>query len=157
MDTLPHNSERARLPSVRRAGERIESGKIASSKGTPVVGVAVSVFRHAVELIGADHTSTRTVDAIVDTGASFLTAPQTVLRELGIVAGERIPLRLADGSVVERDLGEVRVRIMGRMATTSVIFGADSDPILLGSHALEAVRLSVDPWGKRLVDFTPFL
>ena len=52
MDTLPHNSERARLPSIRRSEERIESGKIVSSKGTPVVGETVSVFRHTVELIG---------------------------------------------------------------------------------------------------------
>ena len=64
---------------------------------------------------------------------------------------------MADGRAVERDLGEARVRIMGRIATTSVIFAAGSDPALLGSHTLEALRLSVDPWNKRLVDFTRFL
>lgn len=153
----PHHSGRARLPSIRISGQIVESGKTRSSKGTPLVGETVSVFRHNIELIGVDTTSARTIDAIVDTGASFLTAPQTILRELGVVADERIPLRLADGSVVERDLGEVRVRIMGRTATTAVIFGTDSDHTLLGSHALEAVRLAVDPWGQRLVDFTPYL
>ena len=115
----------------------------------------MTVFRHPVELIGPDGVSSSTVDAIVDTGATFLTAPQSVLRELNVVAEQSVPLRLADGSVVERNLGEVRLQIMDRTATTSVIFGADSDPILLGSHVLEAVRLSVDPWGKRLVDLTP--
>lgn len=155
MSSLPHHHEVARLPSIRRRGELPETGKIISSKGTPLLGEAVTVFRHPVELIGPDGVTSRTVDAIVDTGATFLTAPQSVLRELNIVAEQSVPLRLADGSVVERDLGEVRVQIMDRTATTSVIFGADSDPILLGSHALEAVRLAVDPWGKRLVDLTP--
>ena len=157
MDTLPHNTERARLPSIRRVGEPIERGKIVSSKGTPLVGETVTLFRHTVEIIGADGVSSRSIEAIVDTGASYLTAPETLLRELGIEAEERIPLRLADGRRVERELGEVRVRIMGRTATTGVIFAVGSDPILLGSHALEAVRLAVDPWSKRLVDFTPFL
>ena len=157
MDKLPHHSGRARLPSIRPAGQQIPNGKVISSKGTPVVGETVSVFRHPVEIMGADGVSFRSVEAIVDTGASYLTAPQSILRELGIEPQERIPFRLADGRRVERSLGEARVRIMGRTATTGIVFAMDSDPILLGSHALEAVRLSVDPWGKRLVDFTPFL
>ena len=86
-----------------------------------------------------------------------MTAPETLLRELGIEPAERIPLRLADGRRVERELGKVRVRVMGRTATTGVIFAVGSDPILLGSHPLEAVRFAVDPWNKRLADFTPFL
>ena len=46
---------------------------------------------------------------------------------------------------------------MGRTATTRVIIARGSDPVLLGSHAHEALRLSVDPWNKRLADSTPFL
>ena len=158
MDELPHHTERARLPGIRRAGESPAKGKIIrSSRGTPLVGKTVTVFSHPVELIGADGVATRTIEAIVDTGASYLTAPQSLLRELGIVAEERVPLRLADGRRVERDLGEVRIRLLGRQATTSVVFAIGTDPILLGSHALESVRLAVDPWGQRLVDFTPFL
>ena len=158
MEKYPHNAERARLPGIRRAGESPAKGKsIYSSRGTPLVGQTVTVFSHPVELIGADGVTSRTIEAIVDTGASYLTAPQGLLRELGILAEERVPLRLADGRRVERDLGEARVRILGRRATTSVVFAIDSDPILLGSHALEAVRLAVDPYSQRLVDFTPLL
>ena len=46
---------------------------------------------------------------------------------------------------------------MGRTATTRVIFARGSDPVLPGSNALGALRLSVDPWNKRLADSTPFL
>lgn len=157
MENLPHRSERAMLPSIRPVGEEVPRGKVLSSKGTPVAGETLTVFTHIVEIIAADGNSSQSVEAIVDTGASYLTVPQEILRELGILAEERVPLRLADGSRVERDLGEAKVRIMGRTATTNVIFGTDSDRALLGSHALEAVRLGVDPWTKTLVDFTPFL
>ncbi len=157
MDSLPHHTARARLPGMRMAGEVPVNGKIISSRGTPLVGETVTAFRHTVELISVDGHASRSLEAIVDTGATFLTAPQTLLRELGVEATERVPLRLADGRVVERDLGEVRVRIMGRTATTAVIFGTATDSLLLGSHALEGLRLAVDPSSESLVAFTPLL
>ena len=158
MDSLPHHTARARLPSMRIAGEVPEKVRvIRRSRGTPLVGQTVSVFRHPVELIAVDGHASRSVEAIVDTGATFLTAPQTLLRELCVEATERVPLRLADGRVVERDLGEVRVRIMARTATTGVIFGTGTDPVLLGSHALEGLRLAVDPSSESLIAFTPLL
>ena len=158
MDTLPHRTGRSRLPGIRLAGEVPEKVRIISvSRGTPLVGRTVSVFYHPVELIGADGVSSRTIEALVDTGASYLTAPATLLAELGIEPIERETFVLADGREVERDIGEVRVRIMGRTATTSVVFVRDSDPVLLGSHALEAVRLAVDPRSESLIAFTPLL
>ena len=72
--------------SIRRVGDPVEKGKVMSSIGTPLVGETVSVFSHTREIIGADGVSSRNIEAKVDTGASFLAVPETLLRELGIVA-----------------------------------------------------------------------
>ena len=158
MDSLPHHTARARLPGMRIAGEVPEKVRvIRRSRGTPLVGQTVSVFNHPVEIIGADAVSSRTLEAIVDTGASYLTVPAALLAELGIEATDRETFVLADGREVERDVGEVRVRILGRTATTTVIFAVGSDPVLLGAHALESLRLAVDPRSESLIAFTPLL
>ena len=158
METLPHHSEKTRLPGMRATGKPPEKVRVLSvSRGTPLVGKTVSVFYHPVELIGADGVSSRTIEAIVDTGASYLSIPATLLAELGIEPTERETFVLADGREAERDIGEVRVRILGRTATTGVIFGIGSDPILLGAHALESVRLAVDPRSESLIAFTPLM
>ena len=160
MDSLPHHTARARLPGMRVAGEVPEKVRvIRRSRGTPLVGQTVSVFNHPVEIIGADSVSSRTLEAIaiVDTGASYLPVPAALLAELGIEATDREIFVLADGREVERDVGEVRVRILGRTATTIVIFAVGSDPVLLGAHALESLRLAVDPRSESLIAFTPLL
>lgn len=93
MNKLPHHTERARLPGIRRGGESPEKVKIIrQSRGTPLVGKTVTVFSHPVELLGSDRVTSRTINAIVDTGASYLTAPATLLAELGKNAQTGKPL-----------------------------------------------------------------
>ncbi len=157
MNTLPNPVEGGGILGIRPAGEPLEQAKVILSRGTPLAGKTVSLFRHPVEVIGADGVSFRRIEALVDTGASYLTVPETLLGELGIEPAERIRLRLADGRYTERYISEARVRIADRVATTTVVFVDDAAPILLGAHALESVRLCVDPLNKSLVDFTPLL
>ena len=76
-------------------------------------------------------------DALVDTGASYTLVPASMLRRLGVVAMETRPFKLADESQRSFDIGETRVRIDGRMATTIVVFGEIESETLLGAHALE--------------------
>jgi predicted aspartyl protease len=57
---------------------------------------------------------------------------------------------LANGEIIEHDVGEVRIRIDGVEATRIVIFGDDAAPVLLGADTLEGVAMVVDPVGKRL-------
>ena len=98
----------------------------------------------------------RTLQAVlVDTGAELSWFPAPVLESLGI---ERIKLwhfRQADGTVLARWTGGVRVRLTGIETLDEVVFGEPGDLILLGARSLEGLNLRVDPVSKRLIDAGP--
>ena len=85
------------------------------------------------------------VEALVDTGASDTVLPQEVLRQLDIRSIDRSTYRLADGRVVEYEIGEARIRIDGGERTALVVFGPEGTTALLGATTLEVFHLSVDP------------
>ena len=91
------------------------------------------------------------VEGLVDTGATYSSVPVSTLRSVGIEPTETVEFELADGSIIERQLGEVRVRLGGREVTTIAIFGNEGDSTILGAYTLEGVRLGVDPHGRRLI------
>ena len=91
------------------------------------------------------------VQALVDTGAVHSLLPGQVLRRLGIEPVERVRAQVADGRVIEMDIGEARLRLDGRERTVVVLFGADNARPLLGATTLEMFNLSVDLVHQRLV------
>ena len=97
-----------------------------------------------------DGTRYETLTAFVDTGASHLVVPRTVLESLGVQAEESLPFELADNRVLEMDVGQVRLRIDGRERFTTVVFGEAGSGSLLGATGLELFNLGVDPVGQRL-------
>lgn len=107
-------------------------------------------FTYPLEVISADGSRSETVDATVDTGSTYTCLPADLLRELGIVPYRRIRSELADGSVVEDPVGEVRVRVEGVEITTIVIFADEGAPALLGAYTLEGALLVADPVRQRL-------
>ena len=107
-------------------------------------------FTYPIEVISADGDTSETVEATVDTGSTYTCLPATLLQRLGITPVERIKSELADGSIVEDAVGEVRVRVEGVERTTIVIFAAEAAPALLGAYTLEGALLVVDPVRQRL-------
>ena|SRR5438067_2050067 len=91
------------------------------------------------------------VEAIVDTGSTFTTAPRELLERLGIRPARRERFRIASGEVVENDVGDALVRLEGKQGSTPVVFNEPGEPILLGAVTLEAFLLGVDPVDQRLV------
>ena len=91
------------------------------------------------------------VDGLVDTGATYSSLPASNLHRLGIEATETVEFELADGSFIQRQLGDARARVEGMEVITAVIFGDEADSPLLGSYTLERVRLAVDSYGRRLI------
>ena len=91
-----------------------------------------------------------TIDALVDTGASYSQVPGSILQRLGVFPTDTVEAVLADGRVVEDSAAEIRVRIDGRETSTWVTFGPEDVAPLLGAHALEGVRLAVDPLQQHL-------
>ena len=110
----------------------------------------MGTFSYPLEVISADGTRSETVDALVDTDSTYTCLPAVMLRELGIVPYRRTKSELADGSVVEDDLGIVHVRVEGIETPTLTIFATEGAPALLGAYTLEGSLLVVDPVRQRL-------
>ena len=110
----------------------------------------MGTFSYPLEVIAADGSRSATVSALVDTGSTYTCLPASLLRELGIVPCRRIRSELADGSIVEESVGEVRVRVEGIEQSTIVIFAGEGAPALLGAYTLEGALLVVDPVRQRL-------
>ncbi len=91
------------------------------------------------------------VELLVDTGATFTVLPGSLLQRLSIPVQRKVSFRLADGNVLEREVGETVVRLAGQVITTTVVFREEGAPLSLGVVALETALLAVDPVQQRLI------
>lgn len=103
-----------------------------------------------IEVIAADGSRSVTVDAMVDAGSTYTCLPDTLLRDLGITPRDSIRTELADGSIVEDGVGEVRVRVEGIESTTVVVFADVDTPSRVGAYTLTGALLAVDPVEQKL-------
>ena len=110
----------------------------------------MGTFFWPITVESSDGETVETVEALVDTGASYTSLPASMLRRLGIAPRRRLEFELADGSVIEQNIGEATVRIDGVEATSIVVFADDGTPPLLGASTLEGVTMVVDRVAKRL-------
>ena len=97
------------------------------------------------------------VEGLVDTGATYCSVPGNILRGLGVEPTETLEFEMADGRIIERQLGDVRARVEGKEVLTTVIFGEEGDSVLLGVYTLERAHLGVDPFDRRIVPVRPRL
>lgn len=96
-------------------------------------------------------------DVIVDTGSEFTWIPSSLLEELGVPRKRKQRFRLADGSVIERDLGYAIVHAGGTEAPDLVVFAEASDAVLLGTHSIEGMNLKLDLASRQLVPAGPII
>ena len=115
------------------------------------VGGAVGTFYADFTLWSPDHTRSRTLNGLVDTGASYTLVPASILEELGIARFETRTFTLADGSRREMSIGLVDLELEGRSRMVYVLFGAEKGQALLGSMALSAFALASDAKNRRLI------
>ena len=94
---------------------------------------------------------------LVDTGAEATWVPRSVLEELGVVAQRHEAYRMADGRVLERDVGYVIVHAGGKATSDDVVFAEPGDLTILGARSLEGLNLRVDPRRKELVSAGPIV
>lgn len=111
----------------------------------------MGTFSYPITIAGPNGGPSREIEAIVDTGAFYTTLPKQVLAALGVEPSGTRRFRVADGRIVNMDIGEARVQIDGEVVTTIVAFGENSGPTLLGAYTLEGLALAVDPFGERLI------
>lgn len=111
----------------------------------------VGTFTHPITLISPNGDRTETLDGLVDTGATFSSAPAHLLTGLGVSPQRTIRLRPADGRIVQHEVGELLAELEGVTATVICIFAPEDSPVLIGAHTLVAFLLAVDPVEQRLV------
>jgi len=90
-------------------------------------------------------------DALVDTGATLLSLPTRLIKELGLsqTATKRITssIGLGEASMYEA----VRLTIQGRTCTMDVMEVPDSVPVLIGQLPLEHLDFVVDSRNRVLI------
>ena len=111
----------------------------------------MGTFRVPVEVGLPSGAGWETVEALADSGSTYTWVPRSILERLGVRPIDLLPFETASGAVIEREVGETRVRIEGRVRTTIVVFADEGAMPLLGAFTLEAFSLAPDPVNRRLV------
>jgi len=117
----------------------------------------MGLFNVEVEVLPANGGSPRACRVLVDTGASYLSLPRSLLVSLGYQAIDRQPVVFATGEKAIWEVAEIRVRLEGRERTVLAFLAPDASLTLLGAQTLETFGLGVDPLAKRLVRVDAFL
>ncbi len=117
----------------------------------------MGLFYVEIEVLPADGGASHHQLALVDTGASYLSLPQALLRSLGYRPIDRQRVVFATGETAVWDLAEVRVRLEGRERTVLAFLAPEQAPKLIGAQTLETFGLGVDPLRKRLISVDAYL
>jgi predicted aspartyl protease len=72
------------------------------------------------------------------------------LKSLTSGPAEKVKFKIIDDRLIERYVGEAVIECMNTRATTIIVFAEESDNEVLGLHALEGLRLEIDPVTKQL-------
>ncbi len=87
---------------------------------------------------------------LVDGGATYSVVPGDDLKRLGIKPHRKQTFLLADGTTMDREIGDAIFEIDGMRAVAPVVFGKKGDSLLLGVMTLEAIGLILDPFQRTL-------
>ena len=113
-------------------------------------------FNYTITIISLAGDASEQVEALVDTGSTYLWLPQSLLERLGYQPVAMRTFILATGEKIERGLTAVQVRIGDETWPIPCVVGDENGLSLLGAMVLEAFGLAVDPVNQRLVP-TPSL
>jgi predicted aspartyl protease len=90
-------------------------------------------------------------DALVDTGATTLALPKSLLDQLGLTKQYEKRARTAAGVQTISVYESARIDIMGRLATVDPIEVPEGNPVLIGQIPLEMMDWVVDLQGRKLI------
>ncbi|MBI2010536.1 MAG: aspartyl protease [Candidatus Chisholmbacteria bacterium] len=91
------------------------------------------------------------VDFLVDSGAVYSVVDKKILKKIGIKPHGTKRFFLANGQVVERQIGGSVYEYADEKGYAPVIFGEKNDSNLLGTVTLEALGLVLDPLQRKLL------
>jgi predicted aspartyl protease len=109
---------------------------------------------YEVEKGSLPHEKVRTVevlDALADTGATFLSLPRRLIEQLGLRRYRTRRIRTAAGVTEAGMYGAVQLTVQGRDCPIEVSELPDDCPVLIGQIPLESLDFVVDPVNQRLI------
>jgi len=92
----------------------------------------------------------RTVDFLVDSGATYSLLPYDVWTEIGLAPKRSASFALGDGSRIERNISECHIAFSMGEGHSPVILGEPGDSALLGVVTLENLGLVFNPFTRTL-------
>jgi clan AA aspartic protease len=90
-------------------------------------------------------------DALVDTGATLVSIPSHLIRQLGLTPVSAKRVTSSGGDTTATLYSAVRLTIQGRSCTMDVMEVPDSVPVLIGQIPLEHLDLVVDLRNRKLI------
>ncbi|RKU18821.1 aspartyl protease [Candidatus Poribacteria bacterium] len=102
---------------------------------------------HAVELGVLESEDVRRLtieDALVDTGATGLCLPNSLIQQLGLTPIRSIRVQTANGTAERTIFSEVKYTVLERSHSIQVTDLPEDTPVLVGHMILEALDLCVD-------------
>jgi predicted aspartyl protease len=91
------------------------------------------------------------LQALVDTGATLLTLPISMILQLGLTRFETRKMKTTNGDREAGIYGAVRLTIQGRSCILDVAEAPDNIPVLIGQIPLEHLDFLIDPRKQILV------
>lgn len=82
---------------------------------------------------------------LVDSGAVYSFVARDKLAAIGVTATRRETFQQMDGSLIERDVGRMLLRVAGKEDIVPVVLAEATDATVLGVVALEILALGLDP------------
>jgi len=96
-------------------------------------------------------------DVMVDTGSELSWFPASLLESLGIRRERSFRFRMANGSIIARDIGYAIVHAGGGATIDDVVFADSGDLPLLGARSIEGLNFKVDLANKRFLNAGPIV
>lgn len=91
------------------------------------------------------------LDFLFDSGSQYTLLPEAVWRKIGLSATRGQRFRLADGTLMEREIANCVIRLAELGETpTPVVLGQADDVALLGAVTLEELGLVLNPFSRTL-------
>lgn len=88
----------------------------------------------------------------MDSGAHFTVLPANMVKKLHIKPSYAQRFSLADGRVMQRNVGNASVVIDKREMIVPVVLGETQDGALLGVTTLESFGLMLDPFKREIYE-----
>jgi predicted aspartyl protease len=92
----------------------------------------------------------RTLEFLVDSGASYTLLPHDVWTSIGLAPKRTLAFSLADGTRIERQVSECHLTLGAGEGHTPAVLGEPGDDALLGVVTLEMLGLVFNPFSRTL-------